>query len=146
VRHLTRLALAALALAGPPGGGLTMAAPAASTQDEEFQYTGRVVVTADGNGMAGARFPTFVGGEDVTYYLTVSNGCGTRRACAGPVKALNVTLNGEVVLQKAAFTSHRSEVALNLVGSTDNEIMVAADGEQGAEARFAIVAVRRDLP
>ncbi len=145
MRHPTRLVLAALALACPLGGA-AIAASAAATQIEEPQYTGRVVVTADGNGMAGARFPTFVGGDDVAYYLTVSNGCDVRRVCAGPVKALNVTLNGEVVFQKTAFASDRAEVALNLVGSTDNEIMVAADGERGAEARFAIVAVRRDLP
>jgi hypothetical protein len=144
VRHPTRLPLA-LALACLPGD-LTMAAPAAVGQAEEPQFTGRVVVTADGNGMAGARFPTFVGGEDIAYYLIVSNGCSRRSVCTGPVKALNVTLNGEVVFQETAFTTHRSRVALNLIGSTDNEIMVAADGERGAEARFAVVAVRRDVP
>jgi hypothetical protein len=61
------------------------------------------------------------------------------------VKALGVTLNGEVVLLKAsAFAEERHEVALHLVGTTDNEIMVSAEGVRGATAHFAIVALRNE--
>jgi hypothetical protein len=128
--------------------GLAAATAAAAVSIEDLQYDGRVVVTADGNGMAGARFPTTVDGEGITYYLDLENGCngafdltGTE-SCPPPVRALNVTLNGEVVFQKASFAIERVEVALHLVGTSDNEIMVSADGERDAAARFAVVAVR----
>ena len=104
---------------------------------EDLQYEGRVVVTADGNGMVVTRFPTTVDGEDVTYYLDVQND-------APPVKALNVTLNGEVVFQKVGFTEERVEIVLHLAGTADNDIRVSADGVLGAAAQFAVVAVRPD--
>jgi hypothetical protein len=139
-------------IAGIAFVALAAAATGAPASIEDLQYEGRVVVTADGNGMAGARFPTTVDGEDVTYYLDVQNGCSAAfdllgtESCPPPVRALNVTLNGEVVFQKASFAVERVEIALHLVGTSDNEIMVSADGERGAEARSAIVAVRPAPP
>jgi len=132
--RLTRLAV----IAGVAVVGLAAAAGSAASI-EDLQYEGRVVVTADGNGMVVTRFPTTVDGEDVEYYLDVQNG-------PPPVRALSVTLNGEVVFQKAAFANARLEVALHLAGTSDNEIMVSADGERGAAARFAIVALRPATP
>ena len=85
--------------------------------------------------MVVARFPTTVDGDTVKYYLDVHN-------ATPAVRALNVTLNGEVVFQKAAFARERVEVALHLAGTTDNELRVSADGERGSAADFAIVAVR----
>ena len=125
--------LAALAVAGIAGLMATVAGTAAAIED--LQYEGRVAVTADGNGMVVTRFPTTVDGEDVQYYLDVHN-------ATPPVRALNVTLNGEVVFQKAAFARERVKVALHLAGTTDNELRVSADGERGSAADFAIVAVR----
>jgi hypothetical protein len=113
----------------------TAASAGAAGSIEDLQYEGRVVVTADGNGMIDTRFPTTVDGEDVKYYLDVHN---ARPA----VRALNVTLNGEVVFQKAAFARERVEIALHLAGTTDNELRVSADGERGSAADFAILAVR----
>jgi hypothetical protein len=102
---------------------------------EELQFSGRVVVTADGNGMVHARFPTTIDGPDVTYYLVVENGMR-------PVRAVSITLNREVVMLKAgSFTEERREIALALVGTSDNELLVSADGERGSAAQFAIVAV-----
>jgi hypothetical protein len=132
--RLTRLAVIA---AGVAVAGLAAAGAAAAIED--LQYEGRVVVTADGNGMVVTRFPTTVDGEDVEYYLDIQNG-------PPPVRALSVTLNGEVVFQKAAFANARVEIALHLAGTSDNEIMVSADGERGAAARYAIVAVRPATP
>lgn len=116
---------------------------------DDLQYEGRVVVAADGNGWVAARFPTTVDGKDVTYYLHVWTGCSEDVAfehderCPAPVAAIAVTLNGEVVLRKAPPTENeRIEVALHLVGTTDNEIMVSGEGERGAAAHFAIVAAR----
>lgn len=146
--RLQRLAV----IAGIAAAGLAAAAAEAPASIEDLQYEGRVVVTADGNGMAAARFPTTVDGEEVTYYLDVQNGCSAAfdlagtGSCPTPVKALNATLNGEVVFQKTTFAVERVEVALHLVGTSDNEIMVSADGERGAAARFAIVAVRPATP
>jgi len=121
---------------------------AAATSVEDVQYEGRVVVGPDGNGWVAARFPTTVGGNDVTYYLDVWIGCGDESAfdrdasCPPPVTALGVTLNGEIVFRKASLsTVERTEVALHLVGTSDNEIMVSGEGRRGAAARFAIVAV-----
>lgn len=142
--HFTRLAVAAaVAIIG------SLPAAATGTASEDLQYEGHVLVGPDGNGWVAARFPTTVGGDDVTYYLDVWTGCGDGstserdRFCAPPVKALGVTLNGEVVFRKASVaTVERSEIALNLVGTSDNEIMISADGDLGAAASFAIVAVR----
>jgi hypothetical protein len=129
--------------------GLTVVAGTASVED--LQYEGTVVVGPDGNGWVAARFPTTVGGDHVTYYLDVWIGCGDEsgferdRLCPPPVKALGVTLNGEVVFRKASLAAvERSEIALNLVGTSDNEIMVSAEGDRGAAARFAVVAVSTD--
>jgi len=119
--------------------GLAAAAAEAAASIEDLQYEGRVVVTADGNGMVVTRFPTTVDGEDVEYHLDIQNG-------PPPVRALSVTLNGEVVFQKVAFANARVEITLHLAGTSDNEIMVSADGERGAGARFAIVAVRPATP
>jgi hypothetical protein len=145
---LKRLAV----IAGSAVVGLAAAAVGAPASIEDLQYEGRVVVTADGNGMVVTRFPTTVDGEEVTYYLDVQNGCSAAfdlagtESCPPPVKALNVTLNGEVVFQKASFAFERVEIALHLVGTSDNEIMAGADGERGAAARLAIVAVRPATP
>jgi hypothetical protein len=133
--YLGRLAV----IAGVAVVGLAAAAAGAAASIEDLQYEGRVVVTADGNGMVVTRFPTTVDGEDVEYYLDIQNG-------PPPVRALSVTLNSEVVFQKAAFTNARVEVSLHLAGTSDNEILVSADGERGAAARFAIVAVRPATP
>jgi hypothetical protein len=76
-------------------------------------------------------------------YLDVWTGCSDEstvdrdRFCAPPVKALGVTLNGEVVFTKASLAIERAEVALHLIGTRENEIMVSADGVRGAAARFA---------
>jgi hypothetical protein len=108
----------------------TQAAPAA----EDLQHEGTVAVGPDGNGWVAARFPTTVGGDNVTYYFDVSAEKG--------IKALGVTLNGEVVLRTATLSpGERTQVILNLVGTSDNEIMVSAEGTRGAVARFAVVAV-----
>jgi hypothetical protein len=121
-----------------------------SVSIDDLQYEGSVVVGPDGNGWVAARFPTTVGGDDVTYYLDVWTGCSDEapadRFCPPPVKALGVTLNGEVVFRKASLAIERVEVALHIVGTSDNEIMVSADGVRGAAARFAIVAVRPAPP
>jgi hypothetical protein len=122
-----------LVLAGVFGFTAAIAGTAGSIED--FQYEGRVVVTADGNGMIDTRFPTPVDGEDVKYYLDVHN-------ATPAVRALNVTLNGEVVFQKAGFARERVEIALHLAGTTDNELRVSADGQRGSAADFAILAVR----
>jgi hypothetical protein len=130
---------------------ITAAAATESAPVEDVQYEGSVVVGPDGNGWVAARFPTTVGGHDVTYYLDVWIGCGEEsgferdQLCPAPVKALAVTLNGEVVFREASLaTVERKEVALNLVGTSDNEIMVSAEGQRGAAARFAVVAARRE--
>ena len=88
----------------------------------------------------------------MTHYLDVWIGCGEEsgverdQRCPPPVRALAVTLNGEVVFRKASLaTVERMEVALNLVGTSDNEIMVSAEGQRGALARFAIVAVAPEV-
>jgi len=140
-------------VAGVACTAFTVAVATGAVSVEDLQYEGRVVVTADGNGMVVTRFPTTVDGEEVKYYLDVQNGCGagseptSDEACPPPVKALNVTLNGEVVFQKASsFATERVEIALHLAGTSDNEVMVSADGERGAAARFAIVAVRPATP
>jgi hypothetical protein len=131
---------------------ITAAAATGSAPVEDVQYEGSVVVGPDGNGWVAARFPTTTGGGDVTYYLDVWIGCGEESSferdqfCPSPVKALAVTLNGEVVFRKASLsTIERKEVALNLVGTSDNEIMVSAEGQRGAVARFAIVAVAPEV-
>ncbi len=118
---------------------------------EELQYEGLVVVGPDGNGWVSARFPTTVGGDDVTYYLDVWIGCGgdpaieLEQACPPPVKALGVTLNGEVVFRKVSLSAvERTEIVLNLAGTSDNEITVSAEGDRGAAARFAVVSARRE--
>jgi hypothetical protein len=130
---------------------ITAAAAIASAPVEDIQYEGSVVVGPDGNGWVAARFPTTVDGDDVTYYLDVWSGCreesGFERdqLCPRPVKALAVTLNGEVVFRKASLSAvERNEIALNLVGTSDNEIMVSAEGQRGAAARFAVMAARRE--
>jgi hypothetical protein len=106
----------------------------AAAPGEDLQYEGTVAVGPDGNGWVAARFPTTVGGDKVTYYFDVSAGEG--------IKALGVTLNGEVVLRTATLSpGERTQVILNLVGTSDNEIMVSAEGTRGAVARFAVVAV-----
>ena len=121
-----------LALIGASIGMLAIATAAAPV--EELQYEGTVAVGPDGNGWVAARFPTTVGGDNVTYYFEVSAGEG--------IKALGVTLNGEVVLRTAALSAgERTHVILNLIGTTDNEIMVSVEGRRGAVARFAVVAV-----
>ena len=130
MRQIARLVLACVF-------GLTAVTAGTAIPIEDLQYEGRVVVTADGNGMVVTRFPTTVDGEDVRYYLDVQND-------APPVKALNVTLNGEVVFQKASFTEERLEIVLHLAGTADNDIRVSADGVRGAAAQFAVVAVRPD--
>ena len=142
--HLATRAL----LAGVACIVITATAATGSAPVEEVQYEGSVVVGPDGNGWVAARFPTTVDGDGVTYYLDVWIGCGEEsgferdQLCPPPVKALAVTLNGEVVFRKASLaTVERKEVALNLVGTSDNEIMVSAEGQRGALARFAIVAV-----
>lgn len=133
-RHLRQVA----SVAGVALIGLT-APTRAAVPVEDLVYEGRVVVGPDGNGWMAARFPTAVGGEHVVYYLDVWTAHGDRSA-----KALGVTLNGEVVFRKApASTVERTEIALHLVGTTDNEIMVSADGELEAAASFAVVAVWR---
>lgn len=115
---------------------------------DDLQYEGHVVVAADGNGWVAASFPTTIDGKDVTYYLHVWTGCTDdvateRDKPCHAVKAIAVTLNGEVVFRKAPpAANERIEVALHLVGTTDNEIMVSGDGERDAAARFAIVAAR----
>jgi len=140
-----RLALLAAACAAIGAGALTRAAV------EDVQYEGLVVVGPDGNGWVSARFPTTVGGDDVRYYLDVWIGCGgdpgaeRDQVCPPPVKALGVTLNGEVVFRKASLSAvERMDVVLNLAGTSDNEIMVSAEGDRGAAARFAVVAARRE--
>jgi hypothetical protein len=140
-----RLVLLAVACAAIGAGALPRAAV------EDLQYEGVVVVGPDGNGWVSARFPTTVGGDDVSYYLDVWTGCGgdpaaeRDQACPPPVKALGVTLNGEVVVRKASLSAaERTEIVLNLAGTSDNEIMVSAEGSRGAAARFAVVAVRRE--
>lgn len=127
---------------------ITAAAATGSAPVEDVQYEGSVVVGPDGNGWVAARFPTTVAGDDVTYYLDVWIGCGEESGfdrdefCPPPVKALAVTLNDEVVFRKASPAAvERKEVVLNLVGTSDNELMVSAEGQRGALARFAIVAV-----
>jgi hypothetical protein len=101
---------------------------------EDLQYEGTVAVGPDGNGWVAARFPTTVGGDSVAYYFDVSSGEG--------IKALGVTLNGEVVLRTASLSpGERTQVILNLVGTIDNELMVSAEGTRGAIARFAVLAV-----
>lgn len=127
---------------------VTAAAATGTVAVEDLQYEGSVVVGPDGNGWVAARFPTTTGGDDVTYYLDIWTGCGDeagferKQACPQPVKALAATLNGEVVFRNTLLsTVERKEVALNLVGTTDNEIMVSAEGQRGAVARFAIVAI-----
>ena len=127
---------------------VTAAAAPGSVSVEDLQYEGSVVVGPDGNGWVAARFPTTAGGDDVTYYLDVWTGCGDEsgfeggQACPPPAKALAVTLNGEVVFRKVSLSAiERKEVTLNLVGTTDNEFMASAEGQRGAVARFAIVAV-----
>ena len=141
------LAIRAL-VAGVVCIAVSAAAATGSVAVEDLQYEGSVIVGPDGNGWVAARFPTTAGGDDVTYYLDVWTGCGDEsgferdQSCPPPVKALAATLNGEVVFRKASLsTVERKEVALNLVGTTDNEIMVSAEGQRGAVARFAIVAV-----
>ena len=131
---------------------LTAATTIGSISVEDLQYEGSVVVGPDGNGWVAARFPTTVSGNDVTYYLEVWIGCGDEAAfererfCPPPVTALGVTLNGEVVFRKASLsTVERTEIALHLVGTSDNDIMVSGEGERGAAARFAIVAVAPDV-
>jgi hypothetical protein len=115
--------------------GLTGTGGAKSGEDPQFE--GLVVVGPDGNGWVAARFPTTADGDNVTFYLVIRPD--------ERVKALGVTLNGEVVLLKAsAFAEERHEVALHLVGTTDNEIMVSAEGVRGATAHFAIVALRNE--
>ena len=130
---------------------IALTAAAATAPLEDLQYEGSVVVGPDGNGWVAARFPTTVAGDGVTYYLDVWIGCGEEsgferdQLCPPPVKALAVTLNGEVVFRKASLsTVERNELALNLVGTSDNEIMVSAEGQRGAAARFAVVASRRE--
>jgi hypothetical protein len=127
------------------GGGARLRADV-----EDLQYEGLVAVGPDGNGWVSARFPTTVGGDDVRYYLDVWLGCGgdpaaeRNQACPPPVNALGVTLNGEVVFRKASLsTVERTEIVLNLAGTSDNEITVSAEGNRGAAARFAVVAARR---
>jgi hypothetical protein len=101
---------------------------------EDLQFEGTVAVGPDGNGWVAARFPTTVDGSNVIYYFDVSIGEG--------IKALGVTLNGEVVLRTASLPpGERTRVVLNLVGTSDNEIMVSVEGIRGAVARFAVVAV-----
>ena len=127
-RRSTWLSLIAACIA------LTLTAAAGALPIEDLQYEGAVAVGPDGNGWVAASFPTTVGGEHVSYYVDVSAGEG--------VQALGVTLNGEVVLRTASLSqSDRTEVILNLVGTSDNEMMVSADGVRGAIARFAVVAV-----
>ena len=130
---------------------ITAAAATGSAPVEDVQYEGSVVVGPDGNGWVATRFPTTVAGDGVTYYLDVWMGCGEESGferdqfCPPPVKALAVTLNGEVVFRQASLsTVERKEVPLNLVGTSDNEIMVSAEGQRGAAARFAVVAARRE--
>jgi hypothetical protein len=138
IAHVVAVACTAFAVTGTIG----------SVSIEDLQYEGHVVVGPDGNGWVVARFPTTVGGEDVTYHLDVWTGCSDDstadpdRFCPPPVKALGVTLNSEVVFRKTSFAIERVEIALHLVGTSDNEIMVSADGERGAAAQFAIIAVR----
>jgi hypothetical protein len=141
------LAIRAL-VAGMACIAVTAAAATGAVAVEDLQYEGSVVVGPDGNGWVAARFPTTAGGDDVTYYLDIWTGCGDEagfdhtQGCPPPVKAVAATLNGEVVFRKASIsTVERKEVALNLVGTTDNEIMVSAEGQRGAVARFAIVAI-----
>lgn len=150
--HSTRMHLFTRALvAGVACIVVAAAAASGSVSIENLQYEGSVVVGPDGNGWVAARFPTTVGGDDVTYYLDVWIGCGEEsgferdQLCPPPVKALAVTLNGEVVFRQALLsTIERHEVALNLVGTSDNEIMVSAEGQRGAAARFAVAAARRE--
>ena len=150
--HSTRMHLFTRALvAGMTCIAITAAAATGSAAVEDVQYEGSVVVGPDGNGWVAARFPTTVGGDDVTYSLEVWIGCGEEsgfdrdQLCPPPVKALAVTLNGEVVFRQALLsTVERNEVALNLVGTSDNEIMVSAEGQRGAAARFAVAAARRE--
>lgn len=130
---------------------ISAAAAIRSAPVEDVQYEGSVVVGPDGNGWVAARFPTTVAGDGVTYYLDVWIGCGEEsgfardQLCPPPVKALAVTLNGEVVFRKTSLsTVERREIALNLAGTSDNEIMVSAEGQRGAAARFAVVAARRE--
>ena len=127
-RRRTSLALHAGCLA------VILATVATAAPVEDLQYEGTVAVGPDGNGWVAARFPTTVGGDNVTYYIEASIGDG--------IKALGVTLNGEVVLRTASpLPGERTQVILNLVGTSDNEIMVSAEGNRGAIARFAVVAV-----
>ena len=140
-----RLVLLAAACAALGAGAPARAAV------EDLLYEGVVVVGPDGNGWVSARFPTTVGGDDVSYYLDVWIGCGgdpaaeRDQACPPPAKALGVTLNGEVVFRKASLSAvERTDIVLNLAGTSDNEIMVSAEGDRGAAARFAVVAVRRE--
>jgi hypothetical protein len=115
-------------------GCVVIALTAAAAPVEDLQYEGTVAVGPDGNGWVAARFPTTVGGDTVTYYVNASLGEG--------ITALGVTLNGEVVLRTASSSpAERTQVILNLVGTSDNEIMVSAEGTRGAVARFALVAV-----
>ena len=145
------LAIRTLVAAGLTCFAITVAAATLPARIEDVQYEGSVVVGPDGNGWVAARFPTTVAGDGVTYSLDVWIGCGDEsgferdQLCPPPVNALAVTLNGEVVFRKASLaTVEHKEVALNLVGTSDNEIMVSAEGQRGAAARFAVVAARRE--
>jgi hypothetical protein len=135
--------IAAVALAA-----ITGAAAIGASAAEELQYEGSVAVGPDGNGWVFARFPTITGDSGVTYYLDVWTGCAEtvpirEESCAAAVAGMAVTLNGEVVFRTASVRSHeRVQVLLNLVGTSDNEVMASVEGRRGAVAHFSVVAVR----
>jgi hypothetical protein len=112
-----------------------------SEEQMSVLYRGAVTVGADGNGVVAATFATTFSGPLVRYVLVVENG-------RAPVRAVTVTLNGDVVLDAESPSAEvRKDVALNPVGGDDNALVVAAHGFPHTSARFAVLAVREpDTP
>jgi hypothetical protein len=144
-------ALGAAACLSMPASAQT---PRSYTLDDLMQFRGRVLVGDDGNGVLSAAFPTKLEGEGLRYTLVLENGCRepvepppepvrTDEAppCPAPTNGIEVTLNGEVVLQTTdRYHAERVQVALNPVGGEQNRIVAAAVGEPGTGARIAIIA------
>lgn len=122
---------------------LVAGAPARSAASS-VQFSGRVLVGPDGNGVTAATFPTTQEGELVHAFLIVSNGCkGTRPQCRNgpPVQSLQVVLNGDVVFSTDSGIAETEVggVALRPVGGSPNLITVSANGDPGNSARFVVV-------
>jgi hypothetical protein len=128
---------------------LLLVSRVAFANEPVIQYEGDVVVGSDGNGVTAAQFPTTVDGKQIRgYVLVVENGCKLDAPkCKFPlVSGLTITLNDDIVFEGASpATRETLEVALNPVGTEQNSIVLAANGESGSRARVHIAAIDQSI-